>query len=307
MDRPAAAAAPRPAAAGTAPGRPPRRRSTWPRRPRRRPGSSSRTTAAFAAKALAAARTGLDRGGRANPTGYASESDGTGGGAYDDNNVTDEFYWAAAELFITTGEKEYARATCSPPRTTPPTCSAHRRLRLGVHRRARPARPGHRAQQAARPTGSGSALGRRRARTSTWRTQNAQRVRLPYAPAEQHVRLGLEQHGAQQPGGDRHGLRPHRQDQVPRRRADGHRLPVRPQRAEPVLRHRLRRGQPRTTSTAAGTPTSSTRACPTRRAGTLAGGPNSLDPGPATPRASSRAASASSATSTTSSRGRPTS
>jgi len=39
---------------------------------------------------------------------YASASDGTGGGAYDDTNATDEFYWAAAELYLTTGEKEFA-------------------------------------------------------------------------------------------------------------------------------------------------------------------------------------------------------
>jgi len=30
-----------------------------------------------------------------------------GGGAYDDNNVADDFYWAAAELFVTTGKAEY--------------------------------------------------------------------------------------------------------------------------------------------------------------------------------------------------------
>ncbi len=32
---------------------------------------------------------------------------GAGGGNYDDTNVDDEFYWAAAELFITTGGQEY--------------------------------------------------------------------------------------------------------------------------------------------------------------------------------------------------------
>jgi endoglucanase len=31
----------------------------------------------------------------------------TGGGPYDDLNVQDEFYWAAAELYITTGNKKY--------------------------------------------------------------------------------------------------------------------------------------------------------------------------------------------------------
>ncbi|MDO9086916.1 MAG: glycoside hydrolase family 9 protein [Anaerolineaceae bacterium] len=32
---------------------------------------------------------------------------GQGGGNYDDQNVSDEFYWAAAELFITTGKDNY--------------------------------------------------------------------------------------------------------------------------------------------------------------------------------------------------------
>ncbi|MEO8394668.1 MAG: glycoside hydrolase family 9 protein, partial [Chloroflexota bacterium] len=32
---------------------------------------------------------------------------GNGGGNYDDANVQDEFFWAAAELYVTTGEQEY--------------------------------------------------------------------------------------------------------------------------------------------------------------------------------------------------------
>jgi endoglucanase len=42
-----------------------------------------------------------------NPAVYASFTDGTGGGAYADRDVTDEFYWAAAELFVTTGKSIY--------------------------------------------------------------------------------------------------------------------------------------------------------------------------------------------------------
>ncbi|WP_084958244.1 glycoside hydrolase family 9 protein [Thermoactinospora rubra] len=42
-----------------------------------------------------------------NPEVYADPNDGTGGGAYPDNDVTDEFYWAAAELYITTGDKQF--------------------------------------------------------------------------------------------------------------------------------------------------------------------------------------------------------
>ncbi|MFN2188976.1 MAG: glycoside hydrolase family 9 protein, partial [Candidatus Promineifilaceae bacterium] len=42
-----------------------------------------------------------------NPTIFAGNTPGSGGGNYDDQNVSDEFYWAAAELFTTTGEAEY--------------------------------------------------------------------------------------------------------------------------------------------------------------------------------------------------------
>ncbi len=42
-----------------------------------------------------------------NPGIYAGNTPGAGGGNYDDKNVSDEFYWAAAELFITTGKEEY--------------------------------------------------------------------------------------------------------------------------------------------------------------------------------------------------------
>ncbi|MDT9695772.1 glycoside hydrolase family 9 protein [Streptomyces sp. P17] len=68
----------------------------------------------FAAKALAAARKAWSAA-LAHPDRYASESDGTGGGAYADNNVTDEFYWAAAELYLTTGEKQFADRVLNSP------------------------------------------------------------------------------------------------------------------------------------------------------------------------------------------------
>ncbi|MHB8135389.1 MAG: glycoside hydrolase family 9 protein [Anaerolineaceae bacterium] len=42
-----------------------------------------------------------------NPAIYAGNTPGQGGGNYDDNDVSDEFYWAAAELFITTGKDVY--------------------------------------------------------------------------------------------------------------------------------------------------------------------------------------------------------
>ena len=43
-----------------------------------------------------------------HPAIYGSPTDAEGGGAYADADATDEFYWAAAELYLTTGEKKYA-------------------------------------------------------------------------------------------------------------------------------------------------------------------------------------------------------
>lgn len=42
-----------------------------------------------------------------NPNMYAPLDESTGGGAYGDNDVSDEFYWAACELFITTQNNDY--------------------------------------------------------------------------------------------------------------------------------------------------------------------------------------------------------
>ncbi|MFL6120710.1 glycoside hydrolase family 9 protein [Actinophytocola sp.] len=57
---------------------------------------------AFASRALAAAEKAYAAA-KAHPDMLADPNDGQGGGTYSDDNVTDEFYWAAAELFATTG------------------------------------------------------------------------------------------------------------------------------------------------------------------------------------------------------------
>ncbi|MFG1879731.1 glycoside hydrolase family 9 protein [Sphaerisporangium sp. NPDC049003] len=62
--------------------------------------------AAFAATCLTAAEKAYAAA-KANPAVYAPATDSTGGGAYDDRSVTDEFYWAAAELYATTGKDAY--------------------------------------------------------------------------------------------------------------------------------------------------------------------------------------------------------
>ncbi|MET8052582.1 glycoside hydrolase family 9 protein [Streptosporangium sp. NPDC005286] len=73
--------------------------------------------AAFAARNLAAARKAWAAA-KADPARYADPSDGVGGGTYDDNNVTDEFYWAAAELYLTTAEKEFKDYVLASPHHT---------------------------------------------------------------------------------------------------------------------------------------------------------------------------------------------
>lgn len=62
--------------------------------------------ATYSAKLLAAARKAYTAA-KANPAKLADPNDGTGGGAYSDNTVSDEFYWAAVELYATTGDNAY--------------------------------------------------------------------------------------------------------------------------------------------------------------------------------------------------------
>nr|WP_202524383.1 glycoside hydrolase family 9 protein [Kitasatospora sp. SID7827] len=70
--------------------------------------------AAFAARCLDAARRAWSAA-KANPNLLAPATDSTGGGAYEDADVSDEFYWAAAELLATTGEAQYRDAVTSSP------------------------------------------------------------------------------------------------------------------------------------------------------------------------------------------------
>ncbi len=78
----------------------------------------------FATKCLTAAERAWAAA-EAHPDVYAPATDNTGGGPYDDNTVTDELYWAAAELFVTTGKEVYkAFLTRSPHFKTVPTVAA---------------------------------------------------------------------------------------------------------------------------------------------------------------------------------------
>ncbi|MEV8592653.1 glycoside hydrolase family 9 protein [Streptomyces sp. NPDC052012] len=68
----------------------------------------------FAARALAASRKAWAAA-LAHPDIYADPDDGIGGGAYPDDDVTDEFYWAAAELYLTTGERQFQQYVLNSP------------------------------------------------------------------------------------------------------------------------------------------------------------------------------------------------
>ncbi|MDE1147834.1 MAG: glycoside hydrolase family 9 protein [Azospirillaceae bacterium] len=68
---------------------------------------------AFAGRCLAAARRAYDAA-RRHPDVYAQVSF-AGSGGYGDPHVEDEFYWAAAELFATTGEAPYLAALRASP------------------------------------------------------------------------------------------------------------------------------------------------------------------------------------------------
>lgn len=61
---------------------------------------------AFSSKCLTAAETAWDAA-VANPNILAPMVAGVGGGAYGDTKVDDEFYWAASELYLTTGKSKY--------------------------------------------------------------------------------------------------------------------------------------------------------------------------------------------------------
>jgi endoglucanase len=71
--------------------------------------------ATFAAELLASAETAY-RAAAANPAIHAPAADGAeGGGPYSDDDVSDELYWATAELYLTTGDGAYRDAVLASP------------------------------------------------------------------------------------------------------------------------------------------------------------------------------------------------
>lgn len=74
----------------------------------------SRLDPDFSARCLKAARKAYQAA-QAHPDKYAPLLDKQGGGPYADSYVKDEFFWASAELFITTGEEEFEAALTANP------------------------------------------------------------------------------------------------------------------------------------------------------------------------------------------------
>jgi endoglucanase len=69
--------------------------------------------AAFAGRCLSVARTAYAAA-KANPAKIAQDLGG-GGGGYGDNDVSDEFYWAAAELYLSTAEQAFLNDLTASP------------------------------------------------------------------------------------------------------------------------------------------------------------------------------------------------
>ncbi|WP_437573968.1 glycoside hydrolase family 9 protein [Sorangium sp. So ce887] len=71
---------------------------------------------AYSAKCLEAAKRAWTAA-KANPEVMPNEGMVVGGGAYGDGELSDEFYWAAAELFLTTGDAAYKAELAASPYT----------------------------------------------------------------------------------------------------------------------------------------------------------------------------------------------
>ena len=197
----------------------------------------------FAARCLEAAERAWTAA-EAHPALFAG-TEAIGGGPYDDKNVSDEFYWAAAELYTTTKKDVYkAFLTKSPhfkavpiadPGERPPHADG-----LGRDRGAGDDHPRRGAERAGRRQHRRRAQehrgGRRRLRGSD------QDPGLPHAfqAGHQGLPLGVELVRAQQRDRDGAGVRLHQGAEVSRRRQRGDELPAGAQPDGSVVRHRLR-------------------------------------------------------------------
>ena len=188
--------------------------------------------AAFSGRCLAAAQRAYLAALR-NPEIFAVDNF-TGSGGYGDQDLSDEFFWATAELLVTTGREEFAEAL----RALTLLSRRRPRARLGQHRDIGHDQPGAGSERARRGRhGRGPGPDRRRRRRLS---RGARAGRIPHSlPGALH--LGLE-FGAAQPGTAAGACpRLHRRGALPRRRRRCDGLSDRPQPARPFLHQWLRR------------------------------------------------------------------
>ena len=173
----------------------------------------------FAASLLESARTAWAAAVE-TPDLYASALDGNeGGGPYDDKDVSDEFYWAAAELYLTTGDDEFADAVTGSP-VHSADLAGRGRVRLAAHRGPRPDGPRAGAQRAARPRRGARLGGDARRLRALPAGQGVLRAAVP--AVRRPVRVGLQRDHPQQrgdPGRRRRRSRATRSTARPRWRA----------------------------------------------------------------------------------------
>ncbi len=205
----------------------------------------------FSARCIAAAERAWAAA-AANPR-ILAKAGGEGGGPYEDKHVEDEFYWAAAELFITTERPEYRQYLVSSPNYLKVT--THLRDGEGdghsiEHDLAGSCGAGHHlaGRGSWRDASDGSEdraqrRGRRRRQLYGY-PQEAGLPRPHRLGRGRQGALGLELVFAQQPDHSRAGRGLHRCAQVPECRRGRHGLHPGPQRNGPVLRHRLRQQTP---------------------------------------------------------------
>ncbi len=92
-----------------------RRRCTWSRSPPRAHGCSVATTPEYAERLLGAARLAYAAAERHPPLVAPDDHALFGGGPYDDDELGDDVYWAAAELWLATGEDAYRNRVLASP------------------------------------------------------------------------------------------------------------------------------------------------------------------------------------------------
>ena len=179
--------------------------------------------------------------------------------------VTDEFYWAAAELYATTGSGAY-RADVTGSSLYKGGSFDAARLRLGLDRRRSATRRSRWSRTGCRP----SDVAATRAAIVTFADAAAGprhepgATRRPTTPASVYYwgSNGQVANNAERP---RARVRLHRAGEVPHRRVRRARLPPGPQPAQPVLHRRLRReGGPERAPPVLGQP-GRTRPCRSRR------------------------------------------